>query len=299
MLTNGCPELDDVIFNQTPRDRLLLQAKPVLKWAGGKRQLAGPILAAIDRLVPGQIDTYHEPFAGGAAIFFALAAKKKFRTARLSDTNGELIGMYTALRDDVKGVIRELGKLARLPHTKETYLDIRNRTPRSASSRAARMIYLNKTCFNGLYRVNLQGRFNVPFGSHPHPLILDRETLLAASEALQGVKLIQRSFCHTWYEVKPGDLVYYDPPYVPVSKTANFRAYQASGFDSYEQAALARQFATLGQTPALLSNSYCRATLKLYQGFVRHRLTARRSINSNAAKRGAVSELLVENRFRK
>lgn len=300
MLSNGLPELDDVIFDRTPRDLLLKQAKPVLKWAGGKRQLAGSILAAIDRLVPGQIETYHEPFAGGLAIFFALAAKKKFRYARLSDTNRELIEMYIAIRDNVQGVMRELAKLTRLPQTKETFLAIRNRAPRrSASSRAARMIYLNKTCFNGLYRVNKQGRFNVPYGKQKNPLILDRETLLAASEALHGVSLQVRSFGQTWYEAKPGDLVYYDPPYVPLSKTSSFHSYQAGGFNAEAHARLARQFGSLGQVPALLSNSYCRETLKLYKGFVRHRLAARRAINSNGAKRGAVSELLVENRYRK
>ncbi len=273
-------------------------ARPFIKWAGGKAQLEDTILGAIDRLHPEQIERYYEPFLGGGAIFFALAARRRFRYATLSDTNAELIGTYVAIRDDVKGVIRALEKLLKKPYGEKTYYLIRAEKPRSAAAKAARMIYLNKTCFNGLYRVNRKGEFNVPWGKRKNPQILDLECLHAASAALVGVELLLQDFSTAAYAMTPGDFCYYDPPYVPVKPTS-FSAYQSDGFVGTRQVILAEHMTMLaaqGQS-ALLSNSHCPATVKLYKGLVKRRVLARRSINRNGAERGHVSELLVESRF--
>jgi DNA adenine methylase len=273
-------------------------ARPVLKWPGGKRQLEDTILAAIDRLHPEQIEKYYEPFVGGGAIFFALAARRRFRYARLSDTNAELIGTYVAIRDDVKSVIRELNKLIKKPYGEKTYYLIRAAKPRSPCARAARMIYLNKTCYNGLYRVNKSGGFNVPWGKRKNPQILDLEALHAASAALIGVELSVDSFQNVADAADPEDFIFFDPPYVPLN-AQSFTAYQADGFKGTDHLILAEHLKILAGkgVPALLSNSHCPVTVKLYKGLVKTRVLARRSINRNGAERGHVSELLVEARF--
>lgn len=277
---------------------ILCCASPVLRWAGGKVQLQDTILAAIARLHPGTIEHYYEPFCGGAAIFFALAAKKRFQRATLSDTNAELINTYLAIRDDVAGVIRELKKLVKRPYQEATYYEIRASEPRSLAARAARMIYLNKTNFNGLYRVNKKGKFNVPWGKRKSPLILDVVGLTAANAALQGVELIIDQYTYAAYVATPEDFVYYDCPYAPVKKTS-FSAYQAAGFSKDDQIILSEHLRILAGkgVPALLSNSHCPVTVKLYQGLVKTRVLARRNINRNGAERGHVSEFLVEARF--
>lgn len=280
-------------------DLAAVAPRPILKWPGGKAQLKEPILRAIDRLHPRPIEVYHEPFVGGGAIFFALAAKRRFRHAVISDTNAELIGLYVAIRDDVEGVIRALTKLTQEPYGEETYYALRAAKPRSPCAQAARMIYLNKTCYNGLYRVNKSGGFNVPWGKRKNPQILDVEGLRAASAALAGVEIRVRSFGLTASLIHTDDdFVYYDPPYVPVTKTS-FQDYQAAGFSADLHQALANQMralATYGAS-ALLSNSDCPATRALYQGLKKKRVITRHNINRNGAERGGVSELLVESRF--
>lgn len=281
-------------------NEIISSARPILKWAGGKAQIQDTILAAIDRLHPEPIEKYYEPFVGGGAIFFALASRRRFRSARLSDTNAELIGMYVAIRDDVKGVIRELNKLLKQPYGEKTYYLIRAAKPRSECAKAARVIYLNKTCYNGLYRVNKSGGFNAPWGKRKNPQILDLEALHAASAALIGVELLAEPFHAAAYLAGPDDFIYYDPPYAPVKKTS-FAAYQAAGFTKADQQILSEHFIMLAaqQKHALLSNSHCPETLKLYKGLKRIRVAARRNINSRGSERGAVSELLVEARFTK
>lgn len=277
---------------------LISVARPIIKWAGGKAQLEDAILADVDRLQPSTIDTYREPFLGGGAIFFALARRKRFRKAVLSDTNPELIGMYVAVRDDVRGVIRELNKLLKKPYGEKTFYEIRAARPRSECAKAARMIYLNKTCFNGLYRVNKKGEFNVPWGKRKNPTILDVQGLQAASAALAGVELLVSEFHYAAYLSNVTDFVYYDPPYVPV-KSTSFVAYRAVGFRKDQQQVLAEHLTLLaGQgIPALLSNSHCPATLKLYKGLKKRKILTRHNINRNGHERGNVSELLVESRF--
>lgn len=283
----------------------VIQPKPVLKWAGGKRDQVGTILPLIDDMTLGEkIHTYFEPFVGAGSIFFALANAQRFERAILSDTNAELIGMYTSLRDEVQLVLMELRKLTKKPPSKAFFLEVRGSRPRGTAKRAARMIYLNKTCFNGLYRVNSRGEFNVPYGNPKKNVkIYDEENLRAVSHVLRGVRLEVRSYQDSLSLMaqSPWDFVYLDPPYVPISKTSNFRAYQKAGFSAKDQEELAERFRAYAERGGLglLSNSHCPTTLKLYQGLVRHRVLAKRSISAKGSVRGVVSELLVESRFRK
>ena len=269
------------------------QARPFLKWAGGKRQLLPHILA----LVPSRIGTYVEPFLGGGALFFALAAQRRFKRAVLGDVNAELINCYTAVRDDVAAVIAKLGRLRNTP---ASYYRIRAQRPDGMDSvaRAARVIYLNRCGYNGLYRVNSDGIFNVPFGRYERPRICDPDRLRAAAEALAGVELV----CGDFNAVLSGgrrrlgadDFVYLDPPYVPISKTASFTGY-AGAFSMADQERLAKQLRRLSDKgiAAVLSNSDCAETRRLYDGLPAASLPARRAINSVATRRGPVAELLV------
>ena len=270
--------------------------KPVLKWAGGKRQLLEPILSFIDMAFPERIGTYYEPFAGGAAVFFALVAQRKFERARLSDKNEDLIRVYSELRDDADAVVRELEKLCELGLGEDVYYKVRSLRPKKASARAARLIYLNRTGYNGLYRVNRSGDFNVPYGRYKKPRILDLSRLMAAAEALQGVQLAVEDFQASCAKAKRGDFVYFDPPYMPVSKTASFAEYHSEAFALAEHERLAKTFARLTKkgVSVLLSNSDTPETRRLYSDFETRTVLAKRAINSDAKRRGAVSELLVQ-----
>jgi DNA adenine methylase len=264
---------------------------PFLKWAGGKRQLLPRILATI----PPRVNTYYEPFVGGGAVFFAMAAAGRFRRAVLGDFNRELILCYEALRDDVEAVILAL---APYKYDKDLYYEVREIDPetQAPAARAARLIYLNRCGYNGLYRVNSSGRFNVPFGRYKNPLICDEKRLRAASAALAGVKLVCQDFGTTLSKPRAGDFVYLDPPYVPLSPTSSFTAYARTPFGPDEQARLAALLRDLGrrQVHALLSNSDCAETRALYDPKLRERVPVRRAINSVASGRAAVGELLVK-----
>ena len=264
---------------------------PFLKWAGGKRQL----LAHIEALLPERIDTYFEPFLGGAAVFFRLAAVKRFRRAVLADANPELVNCYNAIKRDVDGVI---AKLRRYRNDSEQYYRVRERDPATLSptARAARLIYLNRCGYNGLYRVNSSGQFNVPFGRYRDPVICDEPRLRAAAVALKHATIICRDFASTLKRVGPNDFAYLDPPYVPLSATSSFTAYAARNFGSADQQRLAdvlRSFAAR-RVPALLSNSDCQTTRDLYRGFDPIlSVPVRRAINSVGHGRGPVDEILV------
>jgi DNA adenine methylase len=267
--------------------------RPVLKWAGGKTQLLDRILP----LLPATMETYYEPFVGGAAVFFALAARGAFRRAVLADRNRELVDVYRALQRDVDGVVAALTKYA-ATHDEEQYYAVRAAKPRSLTGRAARLIYLNKTGYNGLYRVNSAGQFNVPFGRHVRPGILDEPNLRAAAATLQGVELVVDDFEAVCRRARPGDAVYFDPPYLPVSKTSSFTAYDRHGFELVDHERLARAFGELAQAgvPAVLSNSATPITRDLYAPWTVAEVQVGRAINSQAHLRGPVSELLVLNR---
>jgi DNA adenine methylase len=264
----------------------------VLKWAGGKSRLVKEVCTRL----PSEINTFFEPFVGSAAVFFALASRGAFRRAVLSDVNPELIGVYSAIQQQVKSVIQ---LLKRYPYDHDFYYEIRARDPSLLDpfERAARTIYLNKAGYNGLYRVNSKGLFNVPFGRHVNPNICDEQRLLAAAHWLKGVKLLRADFEKACAAAKPGDAIYFDPPYVPLSKTSNFTAYQSEGFSDGEQQRLANLFHKLAQrdTAAVLSNSDTPRTRELYAGLRIESLQVTRPINSKSSGRGNVGEILVTN----
>jgi DNA adenine methylase len=266
-------------------------AAPFLKWAGGKRQIVGTIL----EVAPARIDTYYEPFVGGGAVFFALAGQGRFRRAVLADANAELIRCYQAVRDEVDPVIEALSAYR---YDRAFYYRVRERDPArlTRAGRAARLIYLNRCGFNGLYRVNSKGRFNVPFGRYRNPVLCDPAKLRTAAAALKRAELLCADFEGTLDGARARDFVYLDPPYVPLSPTSSFTAYEQRGFDLEDQHRLARLLRRLGArgVPALLSNSNCGVTRDLYRGLRPRRVAARRAINSAAHRRGAVDELLVK-----
>lgn len=268
--------------------------RPFLKWAGGKTQLADALLERM----PIVFNTYHEPFVGSGALFFRMYRERRVRRAILSDLNAELINTYLAIRDCVSEVIRLLSEF---PHSKEFYYSIREQDPWQLSlpERAARMIYLNKTGYNGLYRVNRQGKFNVPFGRYKSPKYLDEENLLAVSQALQGVDILCAPFETVLERVVPGDWVYFDPPYMPLSQTANFTSYHANGFRLSDQEHLRDVCVELSKNKVyvMLSNSEAEPIRSLYSlpYFIIDEVLANRAINCNGAKRGKITELVITN----
>jgi len=263
-------------------------ARPLLKWVGGKRQL----LAPISEKLPEKINTYFEPFVGGGAVFFALRQEKRFKKAVLSDQNSELIETYRSVRDDVEGVVRELKKYR---HSEEAYYEARAQNPRSPLKCAARMIYLNRTGYNGLYRVNRSGKFNVPFGRYVRPNYCDEEHLHAVALALKGVRLEIADFEELVASCRPGDAVYFDPPYVPVSPTAKFSEYHHKAFDDAEHERLEICYGKLWErgVATVLSNSDTPRTRELFDKYEHEFVSARRSINSVSKKRGPIEEILV------
>ena len=270
-------------------------ARPFLKWAGGKTALLPKILPRL----PAKMRTYYEPFLGGGAVFFALAAEGRFKRAILADGNEELIGTYNALMLSPSTVVRLLSKHV---YDEEHYYAVRAQAPRTDTGRAARMIYLNRTCFNGLYRVNRKGAFNVPFGRYTNPVICDTENLYAVSETLAAVMREGRLMCADFEDgvkgARKGDAVYFDPPYVPLSGTADFTAFTRSGFDEAAHVRLRDCFKRLDErgVHVLLSNSDTPLVRRLYKGFRISRVKAPRRVNSKGDKRGDVTELLISGR---
>jgi DNA adenine methylase len=264
------------------------EAAPFVKWVGGKRALMPQLTARL----PQRFGAYHEPFVGGGAVFFALQPQQ----AVLSDDNGELINAYTVVRDEVERLIRHLrGHEA----TEEYYYALRAKNPRDLEpvERASRILYLNRTCFNGLYRVNSRGGFNVPFGRYKNPQICNEAGLRAASAALRGAAVHHRPYEHVLNTAKRGDFVYFDPPYHPVSATANFTSYTAGAFTADDQRRLADVFRTLAARgcKVMLSNSDTPLIHELYADFHVDIVSAPRLVNRDASKRGPVNEVLVRN----
>lgn len=271
-------------------------AAPFIKWAGGKTQLLGPILAAL----PARIDVYYEPFIGGGAAFFALAAQGRFARAVLADRNPDLVEAYRVVRDDVDGLVGDLRVHQEHARDPDYYYGVRARDPSGLGpvARAARLIYLNRTCYNGLYRVNRRGEFNAPFGRYANPTVCNEPLLRAASRALAPAELVVGDFADTVAAAGPGDAVYFDPPYVPISATSSFTAYDASPFREEEHRRLAGVYrACLARgAAAVLSNSDCALTRALYDGLDVQTVLATRAVNSVAARRGKISEILVSGR---
>ncbi len=266
-----------------------MSARPFLKWTGGKRQLLPELL----KRVPSMYGVYHEPFVGGGALFFALRPP----VARLGDMNPRLVRCYRAIRDNVDDLIGLLSSRY-ATNTAGFFYATRAAEPSDPVEVAAWMIYLNKTCFNGLWRVNKAGKFNAPFGKYDNPAICDEENLRACSAALKAglVTIENEDFESVDGRAKAGDFVYFDPPYVPLSETSSFAAYTAGGFGPRDQERLRDLALTLKRrgVHVLLSNSGAPAVEKLYSAdFTIAEVMARRSINKNASGRGAIVEYVI------
>lgn len=261
--------------------------RPFLKWAGGKTRL----ISQYKDYFPQHYQTYYEPFLGGGAVFFHLQPSH----AVLTDINADLVITYRCVRDNLEELITLL-QAHQQRHNSEYYYDVRNYHNGTDLTKAARFIYLNKTCFNGLYRVNSQGKFNVPVGKYKNPGICQEEVLRVASLALQKVEIKQANFAEVLnYATGTNDFVYFDPPYYPLNKTSNFTAYSNFCFDENQQIKLRDIFIELAHkgVKVMLSNSDCPLIRDLYSDFNVHTISAARSINSNAQKRGKITEVLV------
>jgi len=266
-------------------------ASPVIKWVGGKTKLLPQLTARM----PERFGRYYEPFAGGAALFFRTAPRR----AVLSDSNADLIALYTAIAEDVNAVIRRL-QHHRDAHDEKHYYAMRAKWNEhhdkwSNAERAAAFIYLNKTCFNGLWRVNRAGDFNVPIGRYADPPICVPEALRAAQVLLARAQLRCGDYRDAVADATRGDFVYFDPPYDPVTPTANFTSYSAAGFGPDDQRALAetaRELVARG-VKVMLSNSDTPFIRSIYKGFRIDQVKCPRAINSNAAKRGDVDEVII------
>lgn len=296
------------------------RVRPFLKWAGGKRQL----LQELRRFIPSQFNAYHEPFLGSGAVFFDLWHRGALtsRFCNLTDINADLVGCYRALAGDPDGVIRELSALA-ASHARAgrtAYYRVRDdlfnprRRQLSETQRevcyppdmAAMFIYLNRTGYNGLFRLNARGDFNVPMGRYENPRVCDEPTLRAVAEVLNQASVSVRhdSFASLSRRAEAGDLVYLDPPYAPLSATARFTSYTGDGFSDEDQARLQQLVLDLANRGCqiVLSNSTAPIVTGLYTtrqarsaGLRAHRVAARRAINSNAARRGDVEEYVISN----
>ena len=265
---------------------------PIVKWVGGKRQLLFELL----KNLPKTYNRYFEPFIGGGALFFELQPDNAY----ISDMNEELINLYSVVRDSVDELIEDLSK-----HeiSKEYFLEIRNidRTEEysklSNVERASRFIYLNRTCFNGMYRVNSKGEFNVPFGNYKNPRIIDENNLLNCSELLKKTEIKCTDFSEIIHKVQKGDFVYFDPPYVPLNETSSFTSYTKDGFDidmQFKLREVCDELDSMG-VKFMLSNSDTKLVNELYANYEIKKVFASRQINANAAGRGKITEVLVKN----
>jgi len=274
--------------------------KPFVKWVGGKRQLLKQF-RKMDLYPPHDFDpihnTYYEPFAGGGAVFFDLLPKK----AVLSDLNKELVVTYNVIKNNIDELITSLKKHR---YEKEYFLKVRAKNMNKLSDLeiASRFIFLNRTCFNGMYRVNSKGQFNVPFGKYNNPTICDEDNLRKVSKALQDVKINVEDYKKVLNKVQKGDFIYFDPPYYPVSKTASFTSYTKEGFLDKEQIELRNTFLELHKRGCfvMLSNSDTPFINKIYkeienEGVKINKVRAGRAINSNGSKRGKINEVLITN----
>jgi DNA adenine methylase len=262
--------------------------KPPIKWAGGKTQL----LSQLRPLYPKRFNLYLEPFVGGGAVFFDLRPDN----ALLLDSNFELINFYQVVKNNLDELLHDLEK-----HRNEKiyYYEVRSldSTQMGSIERASRFLFMNKTCFNGLWRVNKKGKFNVPFGGYKNPNFRDRENLYMVSVALQNTEVICSDFSSVLEYATPGSFVYLDPPYHPLSETSNFTSYTKDSFGKEEQICLADVFRELDERNCnvMLSNSDTEFIWSLYKDFDITVVYARRTINSKGNKRGPVSELVIRN----
>lgn len=311
-------------FYSNDEGRLRSFAKPLLKWAGGKTQL----LAQIEQKLPlelqtGQLTRYAEPFVGGGALLFHIAHHYNISEIFISDQNPNLIQAYRVVQQNAQQLIEELTTIQTnyyeldTPQQKKFFYQVRRDFNQSQSHapmpnqlshndilQTARLFFLNRTCFNGLYRVNRSGKFNVPFGGYQNPKICDPENILAVSLVLKMARIVHGDFSQSLSFADKYTFVYCDPPYRPLTKTASFNSYAMQGFDDEDQARLADFVHQLDQKGAkvMVSNSDPHNEdpkddffVTLYQDFQIHKVSAKRMINSNGSGRGEISELLITN----
>ena len=275
--------------------QLSIKPEPFLKWAGGKGQL----LRQYEIFFPDKFNNYLEPFVGGGAVFFHLYNTGRIPLDKkiiLIDSNEELINCYKVIKTDVERLIKILGS-GKYKNEKDTFYKIRQDVPKDPFEKAARTIYLNRTCFNGLYRVNSKGKFNVPFGRYKNPLICNTVNLKAVSFALRSVEILCADFAICLELAKKGDFVYLDPPYQPLNKTSNFTSYTKDSFDEDEQCRLYDVFRKLDRKgcKVMLSNSDTAFIKKLYKNYRLEHVLAKRAINCKPSGRGAIDELVILN----
>lgn len=279
--------------------QILVIPKPFVKWAGGKRQLI-PIL---NENLPKTFGTYFEPFLGGGALLFHMLTERSGQKCSISDLNSDLVLSYITIRDRIDDLISSLKSHEKnyQKDSKSYYYSIRESNPRSEIEKTSRLIFLNRTCFNGLYRVNSKGKFNVPLGKYTNPNIVNEDNLRSVSSILQSSKAaIQcRDFEAVLRDAKKGDLVYFDPPYQPVSNTANFTSYTNKDFTFDDLSRLAELCMRLDSKGCrvLLSNSNSKEVAEIFSNepWKISKIQANRSINSNSKKRTGHFELLIKN----
>jgi len=284
---------------QEYRQIVVSEPKPFVKWVGGKRQL----MQELKNNFPKQFGTYYEPFLGGGAVMFNLLANEPRLSCNVSDFNSDLILAYVTIRDKLGKLIESLENHSKNYHKDsfEYYYQVRKQQPKQQIEKVSRLIFLNKTCFNGLYRVNKKGQFNVPLGRYTNPNIINKENLTAVSKILRSekIKISCRDFEAVLDDAKKDDLVYFDPPYQPISSTANFTSYTHRDFtedDLQRLADLANQLNSKG-CHVLLSNSNSKTVKNYFSG--KHwkisSIDANRAINSNAKKRTGHKEIIIKN----
>ncbi|MEW6042851.1 MAG: DNA adenine methylase [Thermoproteota archaeon] len=280
------------------RQVLSVEPRPFVKWAGGKRQL----LPVIAKHMPTEFGCYYEPFLGGGAVMFYLLSKNPEIKCKVSDLNSDLVLAYVTIRDRVGELIESLQNHAKNYHKNPDsyYYQVRDAEPTSQIEKVSRLLFLNRTCFNGLYRVNSKGKFNVPLGRYANPNIVHEENLYATSHVLQSKKISIscRDFSSVLQDAKKGDFVYFDPPYQPVSKTANFTSYTNKDFtykDLQKLVEVSEKLADRG-CKVLHSNSNSKEVRKLFSKDWRViEISANRAINSDSTKRTGQTELLIKN----
>ena len=279
--------------------QILTTPRPFVKWAGGKRQLI-PIL---NQNIPSRFGTYHEPFIGGGALLFHVLTQKSTQRCSISDLNSDLVLAYTTIRDKIDQLISSLENHEKnyRQDSSTYYYNIRDQSPKDDIEKTSRLIFLNRTCFNGLYRVNSKGKFNVPLGRYTNPNIVNEQNLRSVSNLLKTshISIKCRDFEGVLDDAKRGDFVYFDPPYQPVSSTANFTSYTNKDFTSDDLMRLCNLCKRLDSKGChvMLSNSHSKEVVKLFSGkpWKTTKIRANRAINSNSNRRTGHFELLIKN----
>jgi len=278
--------------------KIKVKAKPFLKWVGGKRK----VIPQIRKYIPENYHRYFEPFVGGGALFFNLEPEK----AHINDINKTLISAYRNIKNHPDKIIQKLENLQNEffkkndDERKISFYEIRdafNNLEDDLSLKTAYLIFLNKTCFNGMYRENSKGKFNVPFGRYKNPKILNEKNLIAVSKLLQNTNITDYCFEKAGEDAKSEDFIYFDPPYHPLSITSNFTSYSNGGFIKEDQKKLRDVFKNLSDRGCfvMLSNSDTEFIRKIYDGFTIKNISAARLINCKASGRGKINELLIMN----